>query len=361
MGFGIHESNLQIAVSKVPQADYVTPTVPTVSPAVLAFIEMVMSSRNFIKKDVPKANNKGYSTGQRIATDSWNQGGHTTSFSMPFDMTFQNIGIALMAVMGATTATAAGTLFKNLFKLLDTKVSQQLPAYTLIEQAAASNGGLNVKAPSMCAKSLKMNGDGAAKAKAAMEWIGSGEYVQPSGVVWATHVQSIQGTQVPIYNTTAKLVRSDAPGGGNPVNKSLCENLGWEIGIMNTFAEDDYGCVRLFDPADVSKGILRSHLPLVDTEITSKWKFKLPQNSTEMSLLENNAPLKLLFALLSTQTESANSHKLAFDMPLNKYKVLDHSAENGFVYLTMEPETLYSVDAGKALEVELITDVQNYS
>lgn len=358
---GIAESNLQIAIGKLAQTDYLTSTAVTVSPAVLAYIELVMSSRNFIKKDVPKQTNKGYSTGQRIATEAWNAGRHLTSFSMPFDMTFQNIGTALLAAMGATTPSASGTLFKNLFKLLDTRISQQLPAFTIIEHAAPSNGGLNVKAPSMVAKSLKMSGDGAAKAKAVVDWVGSGEYVQPSGITWATHVQSIQGTQVPIYNTTAKLVRSDAPGGGNAVNKALCENLGWEIGVTNTFAEDDYGCVRLFDPTDVSKGILASQMLLVDTEISSKFKFKLAQNSTEMALLENNAPLKLLFALLSTQTETAASHKLAFDMPLNKYKVLDHSAENGFVYLTMEPETLYSVDAGKALEVELITDVQAYT
>jgi hypothetical protein len=354
---GIQDSNLQIAIGKLPQTDFVTATSATAG----AYIEQVITSKNFIKREVPTANNKGQTTGNRMATESWVQGGLMTSFSMPFDVTFQNIGRYLNAICGSVTPSVAATLFRNLFKLLDTKITSQLPAYSIIEHAAPANGGLDVKAPSMIGKSLKLSGDGTARCQGAMEWIGSGEYTQPSGVTWATHVTPTQGTQVAVYNTTSKLVRSDAPGGGNAVNKSRCENLGWEITVTNSFDEADYGCVRLFDPADISKGVLRSQLLLTDTEITSSWKFKLPQNSTEIGLLENQAPLKLLFGLLSTETLSATSQVLNFDMPLNKYKTVDHSSENGFVYLTIQPETLYSVAANKALEIELINNIQNYA
>jgi hypothetical protein len=354
---GIQDSNLQIAVGKLPQTDFVTAT----AAAAGAYIEQVITSKNFIKREVPTANNKGQTTGNRIATESWVSRGLMTSFSMPFDVTFQNIGRYLNAVCGSATPSAAAALFRNLFRLLDTKITSQLPAYSILEQAAPANGGLDVKAPSMVGKSLKLSGDGTARCQGVMEWIGSGEYVQPSGIVWTRDVTPTQGTQVCVYNTTSKLVRSDAPGGGNAVTKSLCENLGWDITITNTFDEKDYGCPRLFDPADISKGVLRSQLLLMDTEITSNWKFKLPQNSTEMSLLENQAPLKLLFSLLSTETLSATSQVLNFDMPLNKYKTVDYSSENGFIYLTIVPENLFSVSANKALEVELINNIQNYN
>lgn len=356
---GFSDSNLQIAISEKPQSNYVTPTVPAASPD-QTYIEQVITAKNFIKKTVPKSNNKGHSTGQRMATESDIEGGHSTTFSMPFVPSFQNIGRYLLAIMGSSASSEVDELFRNLFSLLDPKVSSQLPAYTLIEHAAPANNGLNVKAPGMCGKSLTLSGNGAAKISGSMEWIGSGEYIQPSGVTWATHVKPTQGTQVPIYNTTSSLVRSDAPGGGNAVTKSLCENLGWEIGITNTFDEADYGCVRLANPDDVSKGVYRSHLPLIDTEIRSNWKFKLPANSVEMTLLENNAPLKLLFALLSTQTLTDESHVLRFDMPLNKYAVVDHTSENGFIYVTIEPETLYSTSAGYALQAELINNVESY-
>lgn len=357
---GIQESTLQAAVGKLPQADYVTSTGVAVAPN-QTFIEQIMTSKSLVKKTVPTANDKGYANGQRIATDSWVDGGHMTDFSMPFDPTFQNIGRYLYAVMGSVQSAAQATLYRHLLKLIDVKISSQLPAYTILTQAAPSAGGLNVKAPSMCAKSLKLSGDGAARCKASVEWIGSGEYVQPSGVTWATHVESTQGTQDAVYSTTSALTRSDAPGGGNAVSKSLCENLGWEMTITNTFDEKNYGCVRLFDPTDVKKGILRSELLLVDTEISSKYKFKMPLNSTEMSLLENQAPLKLLLGLLSTQTLTATSRVMNFDMPLNKYKVLDHSAEGGFLYCSIEPETLFSVSANKALEIELINNIAAYA
>lgn len=357
---GIQDSNLQIAISDKPQADYITPTGVAIAPN-QTFIEQVMTAKNFIKKGVPTANNKGQTTGNRFATDSWSSGGHTTDFSMPFDVTFQNIGRYLLAVMGSASVTPAATLFSHLINLLDTRITLQLPAYSILEQAAPANGGLDVKAPSMVAKALKLSGDGTARCQGSVDWMGSGEYIRPSGVTWATHVKSTQGTQVPIYNTTSKLVRSDAPGGGNPVNKSLCDNLGWELNITNSFAEDDNGCVRLFDPADLSKGTLRSQLLLIDTEISSSWKFKLAQNSTEMALLENQAPLKLFFSLLSTQTLTATSQVINFNMPLNKYKVVDHSSENGFIYVTIQPETLFSVADNKALEVEVINNVTSYT
>lgn len=357
---GIQESTLQAAVSKMPQADYVTSTGVGVAPN-QTYIEQILTSKSLVKKTVPTANDKGYANGQRLATESWVDGGHMTDFSMPFDPTFQNIGRYLYAVMGGVTSAAQATLFRHLLKLIDVKISSQLPAYTILTQAAPGSGGLNVKAPSMCAKSLKLSGNGAARCKASVDWIGSGEYVQPSGVDWATNVQSTQGTQTAIYNTIAALTRSDAPGGTNAVSKSLCENIGWELNITNTFDDKNYGCVRLFDPTDVRKGILRSELHLVDTEISSKYKFKMPLNSTEMGLLENQAPLKLLLGLLSTQTLTATSQVMNFDMPLNKYKVLDHSAENGFLYCSIEPETLFSVSANKALEVELINSVQAYA
>jgi hypothetical protein len=356
----ISDTNLQIAISKLPQSNYVTAVAAVASPN-QTYIEQVMTAKNLIKKGVQTVNDKEHTTGQRFATDSWISGGHTTELAMPFDASFQNIGRYLYAVMGAGGApTAQGSLWRYLLKFLDTKISQQLPAYTIIEHASPANGGLDVKVPSMVAKSLKLSGDGAAKCAGEVMWVGSGEYVQPSGMTWATHVSATQGTQVPIYNTTSKLTRSDAPGGGNAVNRSLCENLGWEINLTNTFDENDYGCVRLFNTADVAKGILRSHLLLVDTEISSRFKFKIPQNSNEMTALENQSPLKLLLELLSTETVVATSQILRFDMPLNKYKVVDYSAENGFLYCTIEPETLYSVADSKALEVELINNITSY-
>ncbi len=357
---GIQDTNLQVAVSKFPQADYLTPTAPDVAPN-RTFIEQVMPAKNFIKRGVPTANNKGQTTGNRFATESWIAGGLMTDFSMPFDATFQNIGRYLLAAMGEITTTAQGTLFRHLIGLLDTKITAQLPAYSILEHAAPANGGLDVLAPGMVAKSLQLSGDGTAKCTGTVEWMGSGEYIQPSGVDYLTNVEPTQGTQISVYNTTAALVRSDAPGGANAVSKSLCENLGWEIAINNSFAEDDYGCVRLLDPANLEKGVLRSHLLLTDTEISSNWKFKLPQNSTEMALLENQAPLKLLFQLLSTQVLTADSHVLTFDMPLNKYKVVDHSSENGFIYVSIQPETLFSVAEQKALEVELVNNIPAYS
>lgn len=358
MAFGIHESGLQIAVGKAAQSDYKTATAATTP--TLAYVEQVMTSKNFISKTVEKLNNKGNSTGNRFANDSWN-GKHSTSFSMPFHVSFQNIPRYLLAVMGSLTSTAAAGLYSHLAKFLDVRAATDLPVYTIIEQASPGNGGLNRKAPSMTGKSLKISGDGGARCSGVVEWLGSGELVAPSGIAWATHVEATQGTQDFVYNTTSKLARSDAPGGGNAVNRSLCENLGWEINIVNNFAEDDYGCARLFDPTNVKKGILRSHLPVIDTEVSSRWKFKLPQNSTEMSLLENDAALKLFFSLLSTETLAAGSKVMNFDMPLNKYKVVEHSAENGFVYVTIEPDTLFSNAAGKILEVETINDVTAYA
>ena len=356
---GIQDSNLQVAVSDKPQSNYITSTPVAVAPN-QAYIEQVMTAKNFIKKSVPTANNKGQTTGNRFASDSWAVGGHTTDFSMPFDVTFQNIGRYLLAAMGSISAATAGTLFAHLLKLLDTRITSQLPAYSILTQAAPANGGLDVLAPSMVAKSLKLSGDGTARCQGSVDWMGSGEYTKPSGVTWGTHVKSTQGTQVAVYNTTSALVRSDAPGGGNAVNKSLCENLGWELNINNTFS-DDYGCVRLFDPTNVEKGVIRSQCLLMDTEISSKWKFKLAQNSTEMSLLENQAPLKLLFKLLSTQTQTATSQIISFDMPLNKYKVVDHSSDKGFIYVSIEPETLFSVADNKALEVTLTNNVTSYT
>jgi hypothetical protein len=354
---GISSTNLQIAIGTKPQTEYATAT----AVAANAYIEQVLKQPSFIKREVPTANNKGETTGQRFATESYINGRLMTSFSMSFDVTFQNIGRYLNAVCGSVTPSAAATLYRNLFKLLDTKISQQLPPYSLIEHAAPANGGLDVKATGMVAKSLKLSGDGAARCQGQMEWIGSGDYIQPSGIVWSRDVTPTQGTQVCIYNTTSKLIRSDAPGGGNAVNRSMCENLGWEISIVNSFAENDPGCVRLANPSDISKGIYASQMLLTDTEISSSWKFKLQQNSTEMTLLENNAPLKLLFGLLSTETLTALSQVLNFDMPLNKYKVVDHDARDGFIYLTIQPETLYSVASSKALEVELINDIQTYN
>lgn len=353
------EKGLNVAISRIPQVDYLTP--PTA--AVNAYVREQLKQRALSKITPTEKDNAEYANGNGFADESWIED-WKSGFSYNVDLASQNVGRYLLAAMGKVTTSqpAAGTdpnVYKHVFTFLPFLTTSQLPSYQAIEQLLASANGINRRSPSLCAKSFKIASSGKAKLDGAIAWEGSGERVSPSGVTWATHVNELQGTLNYFFAKQNEMVISDLDGTSNLVNVK-CELKSSNFSIENSFAEDDYGCPRFVND-DPAKGALRSHYLTTNQKFMMDWRMKMRNDSPEHVALVNQTPFRLVQKWIGATISNTYKHELKITSYMAKYSAVDDGFEDGMVIVDVKPNLLYNVSLSKIVEVELINNVPSYT
>lgn len=353
------EKALNVAISRIPQADYLT--APTA--AANAYVREQLKQRGLSSITPTERDNADYATGNGFPDESWVED-WKTGFSYNVDLASQNIGRYLLAAMGKVTTTqpAVGTdpnVYKHVFTYLPFLTTSQLPCYQIIEQLLASANGINRRLPSAVAKSFKMASSGKAKLDGAIAWEGSGERPSPSGVTWATHVNELQGTLNYFFHKQSELLISDTDGTTNLVNVK-CDLKSWNFSIENQQAEDDYGCPR-FVGDDPEKGALRSHYLTTNQKFMMDWKMKMRNDSPEHTALINRTPFRLVTKMIGGTISNTYKHQLSITSYLAKYAAVDDGFEDGMTVVDVKPNMLFNVSQNKIVEVELINNVPSYT
>jgi hypothetical protein len=352
-----------IAIGRIPQTNYQTAT----AAAANAFVEQVVTDENFFQLSPEEQDNKGHSTGNRFPTESWTEGWNSPG-GFAFDASSQNLGRHLLAVLGAVVSTQLQVgVHQHVFTPLDTKTTLQLPTFSILEQLAPSNNGLNNLWPSMICESLELSGDGTARIAGKTSWQGSGEQIKPSGVTWATHVQGVQGTQNYFYNTQSGITAGDYPDNSNISNYS-CDIESWKLGIKNDLLlKEGYrpGCPRYFDADDPEKGVLRSECLLKDTMFDPEFVLRLRANSPEHEALRTRKKIQLEMSLTggfvaTAPPQTTHKHKLTMLFQLVQYNAVEIGVKDKIVTVSVKPKALWSNQHNGIVSFTLVNNIASY-
>ncbi|MEW6361735.1 MAG: hypothetical protein AB1477_06400 [Acidobacteriota bacterium] len=351
----------KLAMGRVPQTDYVTPT----AAAANAFVEQIAREPDgsFWTIEPKKMNNKGQGTGNRWATESWVEA-WDSSLQFGFDASSQNLGRHLLAAFGSVASTTQGAGFKHVFRPLDTKISMQLPAYSFLELLAEGSGGISSLFPSGVCEKLELAGDGQGRVAATVNYRGSGKEQAATGYAWATHVQKIQGTQNYFFNTQADISIGGYPGNTSPVEFN-CDLESWRFAYSNTLAADaGYrpGCPEFVIAGNPEIGVVRTECLLSDSAIEAEWTFRLRANDPALGQLKNQTPLEAAITLTGAVIGAGPEvHKLTITLHYFKYATHVRGVKDGIATVTITPDVIYSVADSEICEVELVNNVTSYT
>lgn len=354
------ESAFQMAIGRIPQTNYLTPTAASTSP--VNFIEQLIGSPAIMSVKPNRATNAGQTTGNRFASESWVDS-WTSDGSYDFWLTSQNAGRYFYAALGGyTVAAVSGSAgaYKHTFKPIDTSATAQLPSYSIVPQLAASSSVVNSLFPSNVCSAFSITSTGKDRVSANASWVGSGDEITPSGITWATHVTPVQGTQNNFYNTNTNiLVAADDNGGGG---FTTCELKSWNFGIANSFADGDYGCPRFKISGNVESGALRSHLLLTGTEFSAGFTLRLRPSDPAYAMLVNQTPTVLRFSLIGGAIgATVSNHKLDIAFALTYYESATRGFDEGFAVIEITPTALFSTGSNAILTVELTNNIASYA
>lgn len=356
-----HDSDLRIALSRVPQADYQTAT----SGASTAFQQIIATNPDGAKwnRTAKKMSNKGHSTGKRWATEShvesWD-----TELGYQFEASAQNLGQHLLAAMGSVTETEPTTdYFKHAHAPLNFLTSMQAPSYTFVEKLNEGNSGINDAYPSAVLESLELNGDGTGRIVGNANWRGSGERASASGVTWASHVVTAEGNQNYFYNTQTEINIGTFPSMGSSAAMD-CDLEKWRFAIKNTFANDaGYrpGCPRYATSGDPESGVLRSENLLVDQEFEFDFTIRLQASDPRRAHFEAQTKLEGNITITGSEVSTGNPYKLVITFYLLKYSAHVKETKDGIVLIKITPEIMYSNTDSKIVAVDLYNNIESYT
>lgn len=356
----VPDTALDIAISRIKQSAYLTAT----AAAVNAFVEERVKSRPLAQVTPNRVNNAGYSGGLGFPTESWVEG-WSSSFGYSLDLASQNIGRYLLAAMGGYAvsqpdAVGSPTVYKHVFTPLDRRTTVQLPAFSILNQANPSGNGINSLLPSMVADSFRFDGNAKSRVEGTVVWTGSGEETIPSGVTWATHVNTVQNTLNYFYNPQASLKIGDYPSMGSPTTWTTCDLLRMGFGVTNSHAADDYGCPRYKVSGDLEKGVMRNHYLLQGQSYSLDFLLKLQANNPMHTAMVNQSPLEIEASYTGNLISGTYSHQIKVISYFTKYATVERGFTNGFATVQVTPELLFSNTDNQIVQVELINNVASY-
>ncbi|QQS33493.1 MAG: hypothetical protein IPM50_02610 [Acidobacteriota bacterium] len=349
---------LNVAISRIPQTNYLTGT----SAAASSFVREELKQRTLPNHTASERDNADYATGFGQPTESWMEE-LSNGWPWSFDVSAENIGRYLLAAMGGVTTTqpdAGGhpTVYQHVFAPLDVIATAQLPAYSLLAQLLPGASGINKKLPSMVARNLRLSSSGTAKLDGSIDWAGAGEETDPSGVTWASHVNEIQGTQHYFFAKQAELITSNTDG-SSPVDEK-CELKSCSFGIDNQLIDNDFGCPR-FKNNDPALGAIRSHHLLDRQNFSMEFTIKMRANNPHHTALINRTPFRIVKKWIGGTISGSYKYSLEITSYLSKYAAVETGFEDGMTVVRVTPRQLFNVSQNKIVDVKLINTVASYT
>lgn len=350
----------KIAIGRIPQSNYATPTAAGSD----AFVEQIAIDPDsaFWSIEPRKMNNKGQGTGNRWATEAWVDA-WDSALGFAFEASAQNLGRHLLAALGSVTSATSGDGFLHTFVPLDTKESMQLPTFSFLEKLAEDNDGINSIFPSGVCESIELAGDGLGRIKTSVQYRGSGKEASASGYDWADDVQSVQGTQNYFFATQANIEIGGYPGNSGAASLS-CDLESWRFAYKNTLAADaGYrpGCPTYVETGNPESGVIRTECLLQDSAVEFEFTTRLKASDPNLARLKAQTPLEGKITVTGALIGGTTYHKLEIKFHLMKYTSHVRGVKDNIATVTIVPEILYSSSDEKILEIFLTNDVESYT
>lgn len=353
------------AISKLPQADYLTPT-DTTDPS--GFKEFLRTDENLALHEVKTEDNKDESTGHMHPTNEYKTV-HDTSVSTERRVYSEEVGSDLYHTLGSVTttqpdATNVPAVKQHVFKMQDLAVSKQSLARTYIEIVA---GVINKKFPSMVVEEFGLKSSGVGRLSQTMNMRGSGKETRPSGLVVAD-IDTIRLTGLhPFMHTMLKLIVADAGTIANPVDYSQSGNYvdSWDVSIKKNHLLDE-GYVPgagLYDVAnDPTSGALRSEC-LIDTyELALNAVVRLLNDSDQLAAMRAKKQLDFAASWIGAKIgTTAFNHKLTTHAPRLSYDMVELGSSKGLVTAQIKAKIFFDATTNREMDFTLINDVASYT
>lgn len=360
-----HVSQRNILISKIPQADYATPT-----PAVVGnFKQLQVTDQNFTKVSPQESDNKDDAHGNDWPTETYLESWDTEA---PHDLAVssENIGRLLLLLFGSVTttqpdATNMPALYRHVFAPQDPVVSRQLPVATIVEILGSA---INRSQPSMLLSSLSMKGDGVKRIMASLQFKGSGRETLPSGLSVANAESLLEDDQHFFFNSQAAATIADAGTLANAIPYGAQKRFNsWDWGWNNNpLAEEGYrpGAGNFQNNADPTSGAVRSELLMGVTEGMASMVVRLLTQSDEHAALKARKKmdwkLVLTGGVIGTYMSTTYNHKLTVEYPKVTYTSVDLGQSNGLMTQALQMRPQYDKATNKKVIVTLDNTVGSY-
>lgn len=357
----VHIQQRKIAMSRLPQSAYGTPTAAGAN----AFKELLLSDQNLAQYSTRSADNQNYSTQNDFPTEQWLLS-HDVARQFEFDLASEPAGRILRGGLGSITTSqpASGTdplVYRHVFVPQDPNTSRQLPAYSILEQVGSA---INCLYPSCVIESLSFRGAGIDRIKAAWGMRGSGKRTSPSGVTWATHVSEVSGHKY-FFNSVCEVKVADAGALTNEVNYSTSKRIeSWSLDYQNQFlADDGYrpGTTEFQTTGNVDSGAVRSELLFGVRTIRPTFVARVSSASDEYAALMAQSNLDFKVILTGPTISNSYTHKLTIAAALSKYEAVEFGNQNGIVTVQVTPKLLWDNSTDKIVEITLDNTVSSYA
>lgn len=349
----IHGFQRQFAISKVPQANYATPTAGNAN-----FIQLLMKGDQFVDEQPNIQNNRNYAKGTRQATESWIVS-HDSNAPFDFDICSEEIGRWLLLTFGKVVTTVLDVgppiVYQHVFSCLDMTVSAQMPATSVVEQCGAAIDSLF---PSMCAQSLSIKGEGSSRLGASGQLQGSGKENTPSAIT----IAKLVGAHY-LYTSQVGLTLDDGATITNAATAPQRLNS-WEFGVNNTLGLEDgfrAGAAAVQTPGDPGSGEVRSECLLLDQDYVMRFNLRYLSNSTFNAALKAQTPFIVIYDIIGPQIVGAFNHELKIKGFRVPFKTVKKTTRNNLVVADIESDVQFDTTANKDIEVTLTNTVSSYT
>jgi hypothetical protein len=354
-----HIQQRRFALSRVPQANYQTPT-PFASGPPRSHIKLIATDRDLAEYRPELASDRGHATGADFPTSQWLLS-HDASGRKSVEVCSQEIGRLLLLAFGQVETDqpdglAAPQVYRHVFRPLDPSVSRQLPSTSLIELAGSAH---DVMFPSAVIEKLALRGDGKARLIADFDWRGSGKRIAPSGIHWTTQVNDLTGAVNYFYNSQMALEVDDGAG----VVAYQCRYDGFSFELDNQLlADDGYrpGCALFQDADDPASGMVRGECLFGERTLTCEFVVRLAPGGAEFNALQQQKSMNITLTAVGGAIQGGFNHRLSIRLPIARYQVVSLGETNGLLNLRVSAAPLFDPSTGKIAEVELINNVASY-
>jgi hypothetical protein len=362
-----HISQRRLIMSRVPQTNYATPTLPVTVPP-LAFRVLPIRDQNLAGYGVQTRDNRGHATGRDFPTDQWLIS-HDVSRPVELDVDADSVGRLLLGALGSVVTTqpdavGAPLVYRHVFRPQDEAVSRQLPAYTLVEKLGAI---LDRLFPGCVVESFGLRGEGLERISGSAAFRGSGKRTSPSGVNLgggSNHVQDAVGLSY-FFNSQVELQVRDAGTLANNVPYGSTKRIEtWAVGVENNLLADvgyRAGSGDFQTPGVRDSGSVRSELLFGDRNFTSEFVARMDSGSDEFAALQSQKSLDVLVELTGALIEATFNFKLSIRFRLARYAAVELGNSAGIVTVAIRPTPLWDTTANEIVSFTLDNTTPSYT
>jgi hypothetical protein len=353
-----HTDQRVFAGSRIPQTNYLTRT-----PSVAANYKQVITTEQGFGSVKAKTNdNRDHANGKGQPTSQWVDS-HETERKFEIQVCSEEIGRPLLDALGKVVssqpdAANVPAARRHLFTPMDLSLSKQLPARSFIEQ---DGDAIDRILCSMVAESLEISGDDIGRIMASVSYAGSGEIIEPSGVV-ITLLDALHF----FYNSQAVMTVDDG-GGEFDYSAGLLLNS-WKLSITNELLKDQGyrpGARRYLEAANPESGALRSEMLVARQTFGGGFNVRLAAGSKELTALRAQTPLAwkvdLLGELIGSHGGTDYCHQLTIEVVKAQYKTTEYGNKGGIVSVDVDFNPLADIATGDQLKITLQNTVASYT